>query len=641
MNTSAPETMQFKAETQQLLDLMIHSIYSNKEIFLRELISNSSDAIDKLRFLAIEDPSLINNDEEFAVNIDPDSKTRQIKISDNGIGMDKDEVISLIGTIARSGTKEILEKMKNDKTGNAELIGQFGVGFYSAFIVADKVTLLTRKAGDKMGVKWESTGDGTYTIEEIAKPSRGTEITLHLKPEDAENGMQDFTQTWVLESIIKKYSDFISYPVKLHKVSEETSEESENKTIVDEWKTINSQKPIWTRSKSDLKEEEYNEFYKHIARDYQDPLKTIPYRAEGRIEYLALLYLPSAIPFDYHFQNFKGGLQLYVKRVMISDSAEDLLPKYLRFVRGVVDSSDISLNISREMLQQDRQITFIRKGLTTKLLNIFREMLEKERDKYESFWSQFGTTIKEGLTSDFENKEKLMNLILFESSNEDSKLNTLAEYVGRMHPKQEEIFFISGESRELLSNSPHVEKVLSHGFEILYLVDPVDDFIMQHLTEYDGKKFKAIDKGEINLGDEKAKKESEEKVKKAGKDNEKLLERLKEILKDYVKDVKITDRLVQSPACLTGENFDMSAHIEKLLKKSGEASPTIKRVLELNPEHSLFTKMISRFEKDPKDGQLEKTAHLLLGFATLAEGGELPNPSIFNRELIGLLQDAI
>lgn len=641
---SAPkETMQFQAETRQLLDLMIHSIYSNKEIFLRELISNASDAIDKLRFEAIGRPDLLPAGEELAIKIEADEEAGTLTISDNGIGMSREEVISHIGTIAKSGTREMIQKMKEAKSEGAvnELIGQFGVGFYSSFIVADKVTLKTTRAGSNETVIWESTGDGTYSIGAADAAPRGTVITLHLKPADPENGLDDFRKTWHLERIIKRYSDFISYPIYL-KIETETEEgegDSKKKVKKTEYKIVNSMKPIWLRAKSDVKDEEYNEFYKHISHDWNEPLKHLLYRAEGRIEYTALLYIPKKAPWDFFYQSYKSGLQLYVKRVMVVEAFEDLLPRYLRFVKGVVDSSDLPLNISRELLQQDRQIVAIRKGLTAKLLSFFQDMLNKERAVYLEFYREFGNALKEGVNSDFENRDKLQHLLLFPSSHSESELTTLKEYIERMHPDQKEIYYIAGESRSLVENSPHVEAVRDKGFEILYLLDPIDEIVLQNLGEYEGKKLKALGKGELVL-DEKEKEKKEKEAKEAEKDLAELIGWLKENLKDNVKDVRVSGSLVSAPACLVGEEFDFSPHLEKILGKHGEKVGKAKRTLAINPRHELIKKMAVA-QKENNGALLGDMAVLLLGNAFLAEGAELPDTVAFNRALVNMMSRQI
>ena len=633
---SATQTFEFQAETRQLMDLMIHSIYSNKEIFLRELISNASDAIDKRKFLGLTDKTITQETNNY-IRIEIDKAARRLTIADTGIGMSRDEVVSNIGTIAKSGTKEILAQMKS--AGNAtDLIGQFGVGFYSAFMVADKITMLTRRADSPVGTRWVSTGAGTYTVDEEDKPTVGTVITLDLKPADAENGLPDFCDEFVVESTIKKYSDFIAYPILMKKEVFKTVGEGENakseKSI--EEATLNSMKPIWTRSKSDVKDEEYNEFYKHLSHDWEDPLRTINYRAEGRIEYVSLLYIPKRAPFDLYYTSFKGGLQLYVKKVLILEKAEELLPRYLRFVKGVVESADLPLNISREILQQDRHIAAVRKGLTTKIISELTSLMEKERDKFADFYKEFGPALKEGASTDYENKEKLSGLLLFASSNDPEKTTTLKEYIGRMKPEQKDIYYLSGESRLTLENSPHTESLRAKGYEILYLIDAYDEIVLQNIGEFDGKKFKSAAKGELDLADEKQKEKDTEKLKEADKAMGPLLGSLKEHLKDQVKEVKFTSVLVSAPSRVVGEEFDVSPYLEKILSRNGEKVPPRLKTLEINPEHEITKKLFALYDKNPSAAELADYAQILYGHAVIADGGELKDVAKFNKSLLAV-----
>lgn len=638
---STTQTFEFQAETRQLMDLMIHSIYSHKEIFLRELISNASDAIDKRRFLGLTDKSITQEDNNY-IRIEVDKTARRLTISDTGIGMSRDEVVANIGTIARSGTKELIEKAKAAKDA-VELIGQFGVGFYSAFMVAEKITMITRRANEETATRWVSSGAGSYTIDADSRANPGTTIILDLKPADKENGLADFCDEFEIESVVKKYSDFISYPILMKKEVYKTTGEGENakseKSI--EEATLNSMKPIWTRPKNDVKDEEYNEFYKHLSHDWEDPLKVISYRAEGRIEYTALLYLPKRAPFDLYYTSFKGGLQLYVKKVLILERAEELLPRYLRFVRGVIESADLPLNISREILQQDRHITAIRKGLTTKVISILTDLLEKERDKYADFYREFGPAIKEGASTDFENKEKLSGLLLFASSADPEKTTTLQEYVDRMKAEQKEIYYLSGESRLTLENSPHTESLRAKGYEILYLVDAYDEIVLQNIGEFAGKKFKSASKGELDLADEKQKEKDSEKIKEAEKAMGALLGCLKEHLKDQVKDVKFSSVLVSAPSRVVGEDFDMSPYLEKILARNGEKVPPRLKTLEVNPEHELVKKLFARYEKNPNDQTLADYAQLLWGHAVIADGGELKDVARFNKSLLAVATGAL
>ncbi|MBS0618960.1 MAG: molecular chaperone HtpG [Spirochaetes bacterium] len=639
---STTQTFEFQAETRQLMDLMIHSIYSNKEIFLRELISNASDAIDKRKFLGLTDKTITQAEENF-IRIELDKAARRLTITDTGIGMSQGEVVEHIGTIAKSGTKEILQQMKESGASTTDLIGQFGVGFYSAFMVAEKITLLTRRANEEKATRWVSTGAGTYTIDDDARPTAGTTITLDLKPADKENGLPDFCEEYEVESVIKKYSDFIAYPILMKKTVHKTVGEGENAKSEEsiEEATLNSMKPIWTRSKNDVKDEEYNEFYKHVSHDWEDPLRVINYRAEGRIEYQALLYLPKRAPFDLYYTSFKGGLQLYVKKVLILERAEELLPRYLRFVRGVIESADLPLNISREILQQDRHIAAIRKGLTTKIISELTSLLEKERDKYADFYREFGPALKEGASTDFENKEKLSGLLLFASSNDKEKPTTLGEYIGRMKSEQKDIYYLAGESRLTLENSPHTESLRAKGYEILYLVDAYDEIVLQNIGEFSGKKFKSAAKGELDLSDEKEKKHDEEKVKEAEKTMGTLLGALKEHLKDNVKEVKFSSVLVSAPSRLVGEEFDVSPYLAKILSRNGEKVPPMKKTLEINGDHELVKKLFAFYDTNPNSATLGDFAQILYGHAVIADGGDIADVAKFNKALVAVAGTAL
>jgi molecular chaperone HtpG len=649
MATATVETLQFQAETRQLLDLMIHSLYSNKEIFLRELISNSSDALDRLRFEALTRPELLAGDEDLKIRLEADRNLRTLTVHDNGIGMSREEVIANIGTIAKSGTRELVDRIKQgeSKQSIAELIGQFGVGFYSSFMAAERVVLVTRRAGETAATRWESTGDGTYTVEDIEeteKPGRGTSITLYLKPEDKDNGVDDYSDRWVISRIVRRYSDFVSYPIVLKAEKDpeiedlaKEKETGEKPVMPLEEKTLNTMKPIWTRPQSEVKQDDYNEFYKHIAHDWTEPLKVISYKAEGRIEYQALLFIPAQAPYDLYYVASKPGLQLYVKRIQILEKCEDLLPQYLRFVRGVVDSPDLALNVSREMLQQDRFITLIRKGLTKKILDVLQEMREKEPDTYLKFWAEFGRAIKEGVSADYENKEKLLELLVFQSSHDPEKLTTLKEYVERMKEGQNEIFYLTGESRSQVENSPNLEAFKDKGYEVLYLVDTVDELLTQSLHEYGGKKLKSAGKGTVALGSEEEKKQTEEELKAKEEQMKPLLDALQKKLDTWVKQVRLTNRLTNSPVCLVGAEHDYSPQLEQLLQKGKGGGPKQRRILELNPKHEILTKIGERFEKDKEDPMLDDYAQLLFGYGLIAEGGELPDPVRFNKAVADLM----
>ncbi len=641
------ERMQFQAETAQLLDLIIHSLYSNKEIFLRELISNASDAQDRLRHEALTNPDLSQGDAEPEIRLDPDAEARTLTIHDNGVGMSRQEVIENIGTIAKSGTRELLGKLKQDKGTSEEqvlqLIGQFGVGFYSAFMVADRVTLLTRRAGEEGATRWDSRGDGVFLIEDDERDGHGTSICLHLKPADEEDGLADFTDEHVLSGLVKKYSDFVRYPVK-QEVSREEIERDEDgepveggkKKTITEDRTLNSMKAIWLRRPQDVEPEEYNEFYKHVSLDWEDPQKTITLFAEGRLEYRALLFIPAKPPFDLYYQDARLGLQLYVNNVKIMDRCEELLPRYLRFVKGVVDSADLSLNVSREMLQQDRQITLIRRGLVKKVLATLAEMKDKDEEAYLSFWGAFGRAIKEG-TGEARDKDQVVPLLLFSSSTED-KLVSLADYVGRMAEEQEEIYYITGESLEVVKSSPHLEAFKDRDYEVLFLTDPVDELMVQAVTEFEGKKLRSIGKGTVELGT----KEEREEAEKARKESEEgyadLLKLLQDKLSENVKEVRLSSRLTSSPVCLVSGEHDMSPQLERLMQQArGEAGPMQKRILEINPGHPILQALKLRFEGDAEDALLADYAQLLLGQALLAEGSDLPDPAQFSRLISELM----
>src|SRR5262245_14327600 len=644
--TATMKEFQFQAETKQLLDLMIHSLYTNKEIFLRELISNASDALDRLRFEALTKPTLLDGDEGYEIRLEADEDERTLSISDTGIGMSQEEVIAHIGTIAKSGTRELREKLMGGQGDEqlAEFIGQFGVGFYSSFMVADKVSLVTRRAGETTATLWESTGDGTYKIAEAERAGRGTTITLHLKPVDPETGIEDFTDQWVLSRIVRRYSDFVSYPIVCKFEREESARDGDGNpikdaqpTIVIEDKTLNSMKPIWSRSQTEITESEYADFYRHISHDWTEPFKAIPLKAEGKIEYQALLFIPSKAPYDLFYHGAESGLRLYARRVMIMERCEELLPRYLRFIKGVVDSADLPLNISRQMLQQDRHITQIRKWLTKKVLDTLQALKEKEYDRHLQFWEQFGRALKEGVSSDYDNRDRIISLLLFQSSNDPEKLTTLNDYVERMKDGQNEIYYLTGESRNVVENSPHLEAVKEKGYETLYLVEPVDELLMQSLMDYEGKKFKSIGKGTINRGSAEEQKKTQKDLKQKEEETSGLLESLQKALDEHVKQVRLSGRLVSSPACLVGTEMDYSPQLERLLMKGKGGGPRQRRILELNPDHETFIKLRERFSRNPEDKAIGTYAELLLGYALLAEGSELPDPVKFNRLMIDIM----
>lgn len=631
------EAFQFQAETKQLLELMIHSLYTNREIFLRELISNASDAIDRLRFEALTRPEILEGDQKFEIRLETDPEARTLTVSDNGIGMSREEVTGNIGTIAKSGTRELREMVKvgaPDET-LADLIGQFGVGFYSSFMVADKVTLSTRRAGEEGATLWESTGDGYYTLSETSRDRRGTSITLHLKPVDPESRLDDFTDKWVLERIIKRYSDFVSYPIIYKDEREEVGNGGQgeaNPTIVIEDKVLNSMKPIWTRPPEEVSESEYADFYRHISHDWTEPLETISLKAEGRYEYQALLFIPSRAPYDLYYHGAECGLRLYAKRVMIMEQCESLVPRYLRFIKGIVDSADLPLNISRQMLQQDQHITQMRKWLTRKVLGVLEQMHGQRKEKYLTLWSQFGKALKEGASSDYENKDRLIPILLFESSNDPEKLTTLKEYVERMKEDQSEIFYLTGESRSVVENSPHLEAFKEKGYEVLLFVDPVDELLVQSFPEFEGKKLKSVGKGRVRL-----EADDEQELKKQEEEHAGLLDFLQKKLDTYVKKVRLTNRLTASPVCLVVEEHDYSPHLERLLQKGKDGGPRQRRVFELNPQHKIFTKLVERYRANSDDPRLSDYAEILFGYALLAEGAELPDPVRFNALLAEMM----
>ena len=642
-------THEFRADTRQLLDIVTHSLYSNREIFLRELISNASDALDRLRFAALTTEGLLESSEILEIRLDTDPVARTLTIGDNGIGMSRQEVIDNIGTIAKSGTREVLRDAESSGSSSAEiaeLIGRFGVGFYSSFMVADKVTLVTRSAGEQNATRWESTGDGQFEIADDHRFLRGTTITLHLKPVDEENGIEDYTQPHILERIVHRYSDFVSYPIRAKLERSQPKLDGEGKPVPGSAEpggketTLNSMQPIWTRPTAEVSEEEHFEFYKHIAHDWNEPLDRLQLKAEGRIEYQALLYFPSKAPFDLFFRDQRVGLQLYVRRVLIQDRNEELLPPYLRFLRGVVDSADLPLNVSREMLQQDRHITQIRRWITRKVLDRLKEMLSEERDKYTKLWHEFGRVLKEGVGTTPDAVDRLAPLLLFESSNSDDELTTLAEYVARMADDQEKIYYLTGESRTLVENAPQLEGLRHCGREVLYLVDPVDEFVVQSLTEFEGKKLRSAATGTDDLAtdddDDSRAEEKEEREKQYGD----LLQHLQARLQDSVKQVRLSNRLTTSPACLVGEEGDLSPQMERILRQTETAFGEIgtqKRILELNPEHEVIQKLQARFDENRDDPEIDSYAPLLLGYALLSEGSKLPEPGEFNHLLAELM----
>ncbi len=624
--TANAETRGFETEVNQLLDLMIHSLYSNKDIFLRELISNASDACDKLRFTAVSDASLYEDDIELRIKLSYDKENRTITITDNGVGMNREEVIDNIGTIAKSGTKSFLESITGDQKNDANLIGQFGVGFYSSFIVAEEVTLKSRKAGDshENGVEWVSSGKGEYSISSIDMPRRGTEITLKLR-----EGEDDFLNDWKLRSIITSYSDHIDFPVVMDKSIE--PEEEGGETVIEE-ETVNQASALWTRAKGDIKEEEYKEFYKHVAHDYEDPIDWSHNRVEGTTEYTSLLYIPARAPFDLYDRESKHGVKLYVQRVFIMEDAEKLMPRYLRFVRGLIDSNDLPLNVSREILQGSKVIDNIRSGSVKKILSMLEKIAKNDPEKYQKFWDEFGKVLKEGPAEDFTNKEKVAKLLRFATTHSSAEAQTVSldDYIGRMQEGQDKIYYIAADSHSAAKNSPHLEIFKKKGIEVLLLSDRVDEWLTSHLNEYDGKKIQSVAKGELDLGkDEESEKELEEKA----KSSEKLIKRMKKSLEDKVEDVRVTNRLTDSPACLVLNEHDMAMHMQRILKEAGHAMPSSKPILEINPDHPIVKKLDA--EKSKK--KFTDWSDILFDQALLAEGGQLEDPASFVAKLNEML----
>jgi molecular chaperone HtpG len=626
---------EFQAEVKQLLDLMVHSLYSNKDIFLRELISNASDAIDKLRFERLTRTDLAAGGEPH-IRIEADREKRTLSISDTGIGMTPAEVIKNIGTIAKSGTKEFLTAVKSsggDRQSLApELIGQFGVGFYAAFMVADKVTLLTRRAGEDAATLWESTGDGSYEIGDGERAEPGTTVTLHLKPEDADQGLRDFTSEAVIKEIVKRYSDFVAYPIRMKTWTTPPAGSSETKVFTDE--TLNSMKAIWDRPKSEVTDEEYREFYRHISHDWHDPLRTIPVKIEGTLEAYALLYLPKEAPFDLYSPEMKRGLQLYVKRVFVMDECKDLMPPHLRFVKGVVDAHDLSLNVSREILQKDRQIQVIRKQLVKKVLGTLDEMKRDAAAEYQAFWEDFGPVIKEGLLAyDVSDKDKLLDLLLVPSTAHATNLTSLADYVGRMKEGQDAIYYLTGPTREAVARSPLLEAFVAKGYEVLLFSDAVDEVWLERAPRFADKPWKSIGRGEVKLGTDEDRKKADESLEEKQKQYADLLTCFRAHLQDEIKEVRLSSRLTSSPVCLVGDEHDMTPRMQRIMEQLGQKSEKVKRILELNPAHPLIPKLQALFAENKDDPRLAAYARLLLGQAYLAESGQLPDPAAFTTAL--------
>jgi molecular chaperone HtpG len=621
------ETLGFQTEVKQLLHLMIHSLYSNREIFLRELISNASDACDKLRFEALDNGVLFEVDSELKIRIGYDKVARTLTIADNGIGMSRDEVITNLGTIAKSGTREFFSRMTGDQKQDANLIGQFGVGFYSAFIVADKVTVVTRRAGlpAEQGMKWESAGEGEFSIEPITRASRGTEITLHLRADQ-----DDLISGWKLRSIIRKYSDHIVQPIVMKQ--EKWDEEKKEQVVTDEDETVNQASALWARSKSEITDEQYREFYKHVGHDFQDPLAWSHARVEGRSEYTQLLYIPSHAPFDLYDRNQRHGIKLFVRRVFIMDDAEQLLPAYLRFVRGVVDTSDLPLNVSREILQESKDIEAIRSGCTKKVLGLLDDLATNDAEKYKQFWQAFGNVLKEGVAEDHVNRDKVAGLLRFASTLTDTTETnvSLADYIGRMKEGQEKIYYVTAETFNAAKNSPHLEIFRKKGIEVLLLSERIDEWVATHLHEFDGKSLASVAKGGLDLGKLEDEAEKQEHEREAG-DFKELLEKIKKSLGDKVKEVRVTHRLTDSPACLVADEHDVSGNLARILKAAGQNAPTSAPNLEINPKHPVVLRL--RYE----ESKFDDWAAVLFDQALLAEGGQLDDPATFVKRINDLM----
>ena len=649
----AKEMHEFQAETKQLLDLMVHSIYTNREIFLRELISNASDAMDKAHFESLTDTELLEGDSSFEIYLVPDAASHTLTISDNGIGMNREELVDNIGTIAKSGTKAFMEKLKEAKESDAavndkEMIGQFGVGFYSAFMIAEKVTIVTRKAGEKQAYKWESQGDGAYSIEECEKDARGTTITITLLPEFyGEKVEEDFTDSYKLQSLVKKYSDYVRYPIKMNFVIEETPKDEEGKEIEgaektkrDEMRTLNSMQPLWTKNKQDIKEEEYNEFFKNLFHEWENPMEVLHSKAEGTVEYTSLLFIPSRAPFNLYHTDYEPGLQLYSRHVFIIDKCKDLLPDYLRFVKGLVDSPDFSLNISRELLQQSRELKLIGKNLEKNILKTLERTLKNDREKYEKFWAEYGKSLKIGVYNSMysgkDTVDKLKDLLLFATSKEDKALSSLKEYAERMPESQKKIYYATGKDREMIEHLPQMELLREKGIEVLFLLDPVDEFAIETLHEYDAKSFQSISRGDLGLEDvesQEVKKETED----IEKHNEDLMKDIKETLSAKVADVKVSKRLKSSAVCLVADEQGPSLAMEQVFADANNPMFKAKRILEINPHHDLFTRLQAVHSAGKDAEEFKDYCDLLYTQALLIEGILPEDPIAFANKLAKLM----
>jgi molecular chaperone HtpG len=622
------ETLAFQAEVKQLLHLMIHSLYSNKEIFLRELISNASDACDKLRFEALADSGLYGDDPDLKIRVAYDKAARTITVSDNGIGMSRDEAVTNLGTIAKSGTREFFSRLSGDQAKDANLIGQFGVGFYSGFIVAKKITVVTRRAGSEEAIKWESAGEGEFTVDPAEKAGRGTDVILELR-----EGEDELLSTWKLKSIITKYSDHITLPIVMKKEEWDKDKNKNEYVTLDEDETVNQATALWTRPKSEITEEQYTEFYKHVSHDFEPPLAYTHNRVEGRQEYIQLLYVPAKAPFDLFERERKNGIKLYVRRVFIMDDAEQLMPQYLRFVKGVIDSNDLPLNVSREILQESRDVRAIREGSTKRVLSLLEDLADNQKDKYAGFWKEFGKVMKEGVGEDHANKERIAKLLRFATTHNDTEEQpvSLADYVGRMKEGQDKIYYVTADSFLAAKNSPHLEVFRKKGIEVLLLSERVDEWLASHLTEFEGKQLVSVAKGDLDLGklEDEAEKKEHEQSESEFKD---LTEKIKKSLGDKVKEVRVTHRLVDSPACLVVDENELSGNLERMLKAAGQKIPSSKPILEINPAHAVIEKLKASGDEDFGDW-----ASLLFDQSVLAEGGQLENPADFVKRMNTLM----
>jgi molecular chaperone HtpG len=639
--TDPVERHEFQAEVKQLLDLMVHSLYSDKDVFLRELVSNASDALDKLRFERLTQPELGGAD-PLEIRLERNREPRTLSIVDNGIGMSREEVVKNIGTIAKSGTKEFLSRAKerDGKELPPELIGQFGVGFYSAFMVADRIDVLTRKAGSERATLWSSSGDGSYTLADAERPASGTTVTLHLKPEDREHGLRDYTEDSVLRDIVKRYSDFVGHPIRMSVWRTPDATKPDAKVLDDE--TLNSMKAIWDRPKGEVTDAEYQAFYRHLTHDWSDPLRTIPVRLEGTLEAYALLYVPSKAPFDLYSAEMKRGVQLYVKRVFVMDECRELMPSHLRFVRGVVDAHDLSLNVSREILQKDRQIQIIRKQLVKKVLGTLDAMKRDEPEQYRTFWAAFGPVVKEGLVAhDADDKEKLLELVIAPSTADADKPTSLADYVGRMKEGQKEIHVLSAPTLEAARKSPLLEAFTKKGYEVLLFADPIDEIWLENPPEYQGHELRSVGRGAVELGSAEERKQESEALEAKQKQYGDLLSCLRVHLQREIKEVRLSSRLTSSAACLVGDEHDMSPRVQRMLEQLGQKAPPVKRILELNPNHPLIEKLSALFTANNADPRLKLYAELLLGQGHLAESGQVPDPLAFSQVLADVMLQAV